>query len=90
MPIYVRRPLVAVNLSQRDRQTHVVWATTHLRWNQRQWNTVLFTDQFRSQPENVIQRDHYGSGSVMIWGEIRHYGKTNRVTVNEIPNSQPY
>ena len=82
-----RRPLVAVPLTQRHRQTRVAWATTHLRWTRRQWNTVLFTDESRFNvdfadgrarvwrrrnerfhPENVIQCDHYGGGSVMVWG----------------------
>jgi hypothetical protein len=34
-------------------------------------------------PENVIQRNRYGGGSVMICGKIGHYGKTNFIKVNE-------
>jgi hypothetical protein len=26
----------------------------------------------------------------MIWGEIMHHGKTNRITTNGTPNSKPY
>jgi hypothetical protein len=89
-----RRSLVAVHFTQRHRQRHVAWATTRLRWTQRQWNTVLFTDEFhfhvnfadggarvwrqrieRFHPENVIQRDRYGGGSVMICGGISYFGK---------------
>jgi hypothetical protein len=40
-------------------------------------------------PENVIQRDRYGGGSVMIWGKMGHYGKTNLVKINGTPNSHP-
>jgi hypothetical protein len=39
----------------------------------------------RFHPENVIQHDRYGGGSVMIWGGINHYGKINLVTVNGTP-----
>jgi hypothetical protein len=72
-------------LTQSHRQTHVAWATTCLHWTLRQWNAVLFTDDFclhgdfadgcarvwkrqieRFHPENVIQRDRYGCGGVMI------------------------
>jgi hypothetical protein len=38
--------------------------------------------------DNVIQCDHYGDGSVNIFGKIGHYGKTNLVEVNGTPNSQ--
>jgi hypothetical protein len=36
----------------------------------------------RFHPENVIQSDRYGGGSVMIGGKIGHYGITNLLTVN--------
>jgi hypothetical protein len=36
----------------------------------------------RFYPENVIQRDHYRDGNVMIWGKIGYYGKTNLIKVN--------
>jgi hypothetical protein len=38
-------------------------------------------------PKNVIQCDHYGGGSVLIWGGINNYGKIDIVTVNGAPNS---
>jgi hypothetical protein len=44
----------------------------------------------RFYPENVIQRDRYGGGSVMICNKIGHHGKTNLVKVNGTPNSQFY
>ncbi len=35
----------------------------------------------RNDPANVIQRDRYGGGSVMIWGGICHRAKTDVVAV---------
>jgi hypothetical protein len=35
-----------MHLTQRHRQMHVAWTTIRLRWTQRQWNAVLFTDEF--------------------------------------------
>lgn len=48
LTVYLRawRPLIAVPLTQRHRRTLVAWATTYLRWIQRKWNTVLFTEEF--------------------------------------------
>ena len=39
---------------------------------------------------NIIERDRYGGGSVMIWGEICHSGKTELVTVNGGLNAHQY
>ena len=41
---------------------------------------------------NIVAQDRYGSGSVMIWGEILvcHSGKTELVTVNERLNVRRY
>lgn len=36
----------------------------------------------RFDPENIIQRDRYGGGSVMVWGGISHRGKSELVVVN--------
>lgn len=91
-----RRPLTAVSLTQRHRQTRIAWANTHRRWIQSQWNEVLFTDESRWRrrnerfdPEN-IQRDRYGGGSDMVWVGISHQGKTVLVVVNGTLNSQRY
>ena len=35
----------------------------------------------RYDPANIIQRDRYGGGSVMIWGGISHSGETELVTI---------
>ena len=41
---------------------------------------------------NIVERDRYGSGSVMIWGGILvcHSGKTELVTVNGRLNARRY
>jgi hypothetical protein len=44
----------------------------------------------RFHPKNVIQRNRYGGGSVMIWDKIGYCDKRGFVKVNATPNSQPY
>ena len=41
---------------------------------------------------NIVERDRYGGGSVLIWGGILvcHSGKTELVTVNERLNARRY
>ena len=41
---------------------------------------------------NIVERDRYGGGSVMIWGGILvcHSGKTELVTVNGRLNARRY
>ena len=34
--------------------------------------------------QNVIQRDRYGGGSVMVWGGIMRNTKTDFITVQQI------
>ena len=41
------RPYVGVPLSQRHRQARLAWTRQHRRWTNRQWATVLFTDESR-------------------------------------------
>lgn len=41
-------------------------------------------------PQNVIQRDCYGGGSVMVWGGVSYRGKTQLIIVNGRLNSQRY
>ncbi len=95
-----RRPCVGVPLTRRHRRDRLNWAQRHLRWTQRQWHNVLFTDESRFAVQfsdgrlrvwrrkgerydaaNVIQRDRYGGGSVMVWGGISRNSKTTLVTV---------
>ena len=42
--------------------------------------------------DNIVERDRYGGGSVMIWGGILvcHSGKTELVTVNGRLNARRY
>ena len=87
--ISARRPVIATLLTRRHRQTREQWSRAHLRWAQRQWSTVLFTDEsvfrlscadgrtrvWRRKIErfadcNIIERDPYGGGSVMVWAGI--------------------
>ena len=42
-----RRPLISIPLTDNNRRQRLAWATHHQRWNQRQWNQVLFTDESR-------------------------------------------
>jgi hypothetical protein len=44
----------------------------------------------RFHPKNIIQRNCYDGGSVMIWDQIGYYDKTGLVEVKATPNSQPY
>lgn len=44
----------------------------------------------RLDPANVIQRDRYGGGSVMVWGGISHSGKTELITIRGNLNAVRY
>jgi len=44
----------------------------------------------RLHADNVVQRDRYGGGSVMVWAGIYHDGKTELVTVPGNHNAQRY
>ena len=46
----------------------------------------------RMDENNIVERDRYGGGSIMIWGGILvcHSGKTELVTVNGHLNARPY
>ena len=55
-----RRPVIATPLTRRHRRTHEQWSRAHLRWTQRQWSTVLFTD------ESVFRLSHAG-GRARFW-----------------------
>jgi len=44
----------------------------------------------RLHADNVVQRDIYGGGSVMVWAGIYHDGKTELVTVPGNLNAQRY
>ena len=46
----------------------------------------------RIDENNIVERDRYGGGSIMIWGGILvcHSGKTELVTVNRCLNARRY
>jgi hypothetical protein len=74
-------PLVAVPLTQRHRQTHAVWAITHLHWTQRQWNTVLFTVNFRFQADFADGRAVLGEDELSGFIPKTSFNKTAMVVV---------
>jgi hypothetical protein len=43
----------------------------------------------RFHPQNIVQRNRYDGGSVMIWDKIGSYDTTGPIKVNATPNSQP-
>ncbi len=46
-PIRPRRPYVGSILTRRHRNARLNWARQHLRWQRRQWNEIVFTDESR-------------------------------------------
>ena len=93
--------MIATPLSRRHRRTREQWSRAHLRWTQRQWSTVLYTNEsvfrlsravgrtrvWRRKNErfadcNIIERDPYGGGSVMVWAGISNNFKTHLVIIN--------
>ena len=44
----------------------------------------------RLDQDNVVERDHYGGGSVMVWAGIHHDGKTDLVIVPRNLTAQRY
>ena len=50
------------------RQRRLQWARTARRWQRRDWDMVLFTDESRF---NMFRNGHpFGGGGVMVWGGI--------------------
>ena len=47
-----RRPNVGPVLTNRHRQARQQWCNAHVRWNQRQWGEVLFSDESRFSLQN--------------------------------------
>ena len=42
-----RRPQIGIVLPPRNRQLRLRWARTHIRWTNRQWQNVIFSDESR-------------------------------------------
>lgn len=45
--IKARCPYYGIQLTQRHRRAREQWVRQHVRWNQKHWNTVLFSDESR-------------------------------------------
>ena len=58
--IRARRPYVGPILRRNHRQLRLLWAQQHLRWTQRQWNQIMFSDESRY---NLSSAD----GRVRVW-----------------------
>ena len=43
-------------LTNRPKAVRLNWARTHLRWNRRQWGSVLFTDETKFNVQNCEGR----------------------------------
>ena len=101
--------MIATPLTRRHRRTREQWSRAHLRWTQRQWSTVLYTNEgvfrlsravgrtrvWRRKNErfadcNIIERDPYGGGSVMVWAGISNNFKTHLVIINGTLTGQRY
>ena len=46
------RPKKGYILTDRHKAARLNWARAHLRWNHRQWRSVLFTDESKSEVQN--------------------------------------
>ena len=83
-------------MTNRHKAVRLNWARAHLRWNRRQWASVLFTDEskFNVQncdgrqrdqrfSENCVQKRNRGGGdSVHVWAGITQFNKTDLVILN--------
>ncbi|GFY27665.1 HTH_Tnp_Tc3_2 domain-containing protein [Trichonephila clavipes] len=81
--LYARRPVVCVPLNGRQRRNRLCWAREHVSWTQKQWASVLFTDESRFTMES-------DSGRLLIWREQRtryHQSTLLKDTVIEVVES---
>ena len=104
-----RRPVKATPLTRRHRRARLQWSRAPSMWTQRDWNTVLFTDESvfrlsrvdgrtrvwrrpneRFAPCNIMERDPYGGGSVMVWSGVSGNFKTDLVVINGTLTGQRY
>lgn len=93
--MHARRPAQCVPLNPAHRRIRLNWAREHVRWTQRQWRRVLFTDESRFSLDHndgrcrvwrrpgerfadpcIAEHDHYGGGSIMVWGGITYGNRT--------------
>ena len=104
-----RGPVLATPLTRQHQRIREQWSRAHLRWNQRQWSTVLFTNEsvfrlsradgrtsiWRRKNErfddcNILERDPYGDGYVMVWAGISNNFKTELVIITGTLTDQCY
>lgn len=65
--LHARRPYRGPILTQLHRRQRLRWAQRHLRWTQRDWNRVVFSDESRFAL-------HFADGRVRVW---RRRGERN-------------
>lgn len=65
--LHARRPYRGPILTQLHRRQRLLWAQRHLRWTQRDWNRVVFSDESRFTL-------HFADGRVRVW---RRRGERN-------------
>lgn len=96
-----RKPI----LSQPQRARRVNWSRARLAWTD-QWHNVIFSDEKKfnldgpdgntyyyhdiRKPELLHNKRHSGGDSVMVWGAIGYYGKSDIAFLEGNQNSEKY
>ena len=102
--IYARRPYVGLILTRRNRRQGLQWATRRQRWTEVLFSDesrfiVSMSDGsdrvWRRNGERyaeccVKQRDRWGGGSVLVWGGITAYNRTQLHVLDRSINAQTY
>ena len=70
--LHARRPYHGPILTQLHRRQRLLWTQRHLRWTQRDWNRVVFSDESRFTL-------HFADGRVRTFGEDEVNGTTRDV-----------
>ena len=85
--LHARRPYHGPILTQLHRRQRFLWAQRHLRWTQRDWNRVVFSDEsrftlhfadgrvrvWRRRGETPSVVDRFGGGRVMVWVPVHSW-----------------
>lgn len=78
--LHARRPYRGPILTQLHRRQRLLWARRHLRWTQRDWNRVVFSDESRFT--TLTPSNMYG----MCWAEdFVKLGTLHRICRNLVP-----
>ena len=89
VPLTLRHCIARVNwVCAHQRLTHDDWKNV-LFTDESRFNLFFANGRLRAwrrhgeryDPANILERDYYGGGSVMVWAGICHYRKTELVTV---------